>query len=405
MTRLPQDGASPPQLFPAEIFDGFGPSRFRPPGEGVNGRRLRSGKAARLLHGVKDHSPRSPGVYGMLDKAGRVVYIGKAKNLRARLMSYFRVNSRDPKAGRILGATRVLLWEQTGDEFAALLRELELIQRFRPKFNVLGQPGAARYHYVCLGRGPAPAAVVVKQPTGKELGCYGPLVSRHRSADAVRRLNDWFQLRDCPNTVPMAFADQREMFPEDRSPKCLRFELGTCRGPCAGHCTRAEYAATARAAKAFLDGRDRRLLGDLRKAMDAAAAALEFERATALRDRLASLEWLDDRLSLLRRARDKNSFVYPLAGPDGVERWYLIHRGQVQAVVSSPATDDDRRQLATTIRETFADTPAAALMCAKTVDSVLLVSAWFRKYADDKARLLSGAAALAACGSAADQVV
>ncbi|MBX9628546.1 MAG: GIY-YIG nuclease family protein [Gemmataceae bacterium] len=394
MPPRPTDGPAHPRLFPADPFVGFGPSLFRVPDEPAIGRGLRSKRPARLRLGVREYAPRLPGVYGMLDAKGRVVYVGKAKSLRCRLLSYFRENSRDPKAGKILEHTRTLVWEEAADEFAALLRELELIQRLGPRFNVLGRPGLQRYHYVCVGKGPAAYAYVAKSPTGKELGCYGPLVARHRSEDAVRRLNDWFKLRDCPQTVPLAFADQAELFPEDRGPKCLRLELGTCRGPCAAACTRAEYAEGVRGVKAFLSGRDRGLLGMIREQMAAAAANFEFERATALRDRLQSLEWLDDRLALLRRARDRNSFVYPLAGHTGAERWYLIHRGQVRAVMPAPQTPADFDRAAALIRATFTDTPAPLLLTGGAVDSVLLVAAWFRKNPTEKARLLTKVAAL-----------
>ena len=399
MPPRPTDGpATQPRLFPADPFAGFGPSLFRHADEPVVGRGLRSRSAARLRRGVREFAPRLPGVYGMLNGKGRVVYVGKAKSLRCRLLSYFRENSRHPKAGKILEHTRTLVWEEAADEFAALLRELELIQRLGPRFNVLGRPGLQRYHYVCVGKGPAAYAYVAKSPTGKELGCYGPLVARHRSEDAVRRLNDWFKLRDCPQTVTLAFADQAELFPEDRGPKCLRLELGTCRGPCAGVCTRAEYAEGVRGAKAFLSGRDRTLLGTIRDQMAAAAAGFEFERATALRDRLQSLEWLDDRLGLLRRARSQHSFVYPLAGPSGVERWYLIHRGQVRAVLPAPQSPADLDRAAALIRATFTDTPAPLLLSGGAVDSVLLVAAWFRKNPPEKARLLTKAAALGRAG-------
>src|SRR5262249_40531643 len=153
---------------------------------------------------------------------------------------YFRVNSRDAKAGKIIRHTRVLVWEQTGDEFAALLRELELIQRLRPRFNVLGLPGLARHHYICVGKSTAPSVYITHKPAGKELGIYGPLVPRWRSDEAVRRLNDWFKLRDCPQTVPLAFSDQPQLFPENRSPRCMRFELAMCLGPCTAACTRKE---------------------------------------------------------------------------------------------------------------------------------------------------------------------
>src|SRR5262249_36728824 len=120
--------------------------------------------------------------------------------------------------------------------------ELELIQNLRPRFNVLGVPGHQRHHYVCIGKSPAPYVYITNKPTGKELGIYGPLVRRYRTDDAVRRLNDWFKLRDCPQTVPLAFSDQPELFPEDKSAKCLRFELGTCQAPCAAACSRRNTA-------------------------------------------------------------------------------------------------------------------------------------------------------------------
>lgn len=391
---------APDGLFDADPFGGFGPSRFRPPGDTPLGHRSRGRSEAKLFAGVKAHAPKLPGVYGMLDRKGRVIYIGKAKSLRARLFSYFRKNSRDPKAGKILEHTRTLLWEQTCDEFAALLRELELIRRFRPRFNVLGQPGMRRYLYLCLGKAPAPYAYLTQTPTGKEVARYGPLVGRGRAADAVRRVNDWFKLRDCPRAVPVVFADQPELFPHDRGATCLRWDIGTCLGPCAGLCSRTGYTASVRAAKAFLDGRDKSVLKELTQRMAAAAAELRFEQATAARDRLQSLTWLDDRLTFLRTARKGGSFVYPLTGPDGRDVWYLIHRGEVWAAVRPPATDADRTEVAAVLARVFASGPAEAGLTSQTIDSVLLVTAWFRKYGDEKKRLLTRDQATRRCTAA-----
>jgi excinuclease ABC subunit C len=405
MKHVPTDGTAQPRLFAANVFDGFGPSRFRPAGEPVVGRKYRSKEPARLRKQVRAHAPKTPGVYGMIDARGRLVYVGKAKSLRCRLLSYFRDGSRDAKAGKIIRHTRVLVWEQTGDEFAALLRELELIQTLRPKFNVLGVPGLSRHHYLCVGKAPAAYVYTAAAPTGKELGVYGPLVKRWRSEDAARRLNDWFKLRDCPSTVPLAFADQPELFAgaPDRAAKCLRFELGNCLGPCAGACARKDYGAAARAAKAFLDGRDRTVLVTLRRLMDEAAAGFEFEKATALRDRLQALEWLDGRLTLLRQARSRNSFVYPLVGHDGRERWYLIHRGRVRAVCFTPATAEERERAAGQLAAAFGAGPEPAVLSAVAVDSVLLVVGWFRKHAGEEAKLLRQAAAEERCRTGTDR--
>ena len=395
MSRTPRDGRTQPRLF-ADDFDGFGPSRFRPTDEVAPVFEVRGKRVSKLKRGTKKNAPKAPGVYGMLDGRGRLIYVGKAKNLRCRLLCYFRENSRDPKAGKIIQQTRRLVWEQTGDEFAALLRELELIQRLRPRYNVLGVPGLQRHHYICVGKSPAPYVYVTQKPTGKELGTYGPFVKWYKSDDAARRLNDLFKLRDCPQTVPLSFAEQGELFDPDRGAKCLRFELGTCSGPCVGACTRKDYAAGARNVKAFLDGRNRSILHTLQAQMEAASSELRFEQATSLRDKLQSLQWLDDRLSLLRTARDRNSFVYPLAGADRQTRWYLIHRGEVQAVAFPPDAESASR-VRELLATTFADHPAPAVLSDVAVDSVLLVAGWFRRYADERAKLLPRAKAEAAC--------
>jgi excinuclease ABC subunit C len=384
-------------LFPTETFEGFGPSLFRPLEEAVVGLKVRGKRASRLLKGVREQAPRQPGVYGMIDDRNRIVYVGKAKNLRARLLSYFRGNSRDSKAAKIIQSTSVLVWEQTGDELAALLRELELIQELRPRFNVLGIPGLQRHHYVCIGKSPAPHVYITNSPTGKEQGVYGPLVARTNSEEAVRRLNDWFKLRDCPQTVPMAFSDQPVLFPDEPSAKCLRFELSTCQGPCVAACSRKGYTAGVRAAKAFLDGRDRSLIRAVRARMEEASEALQYEKASAMRDRLEAIEWLDARLSLLRQARDRNSFVYPLTGTDGRERWYLIHRGQVRAVCFPPTLPDELKRTAALLDATFTNRPAATILKDGAVDSVLLVAAWFRKHHTERAKLLSKNTARSRC--------
>ncbi|MGL6072715.1 MAG: GIY-YIG nuclease family protein [Fimbriiglobus sp.] len=390
MRTKSQDGdANAKTLFETDHFTGFGPSLFRPAGEVPLGKSLRIHGAGKLQAAVREKSPTEPGIYGMLDAKDRVIYIGKAKNLRSRLLSYFRKNSRHPKAGKIIYHTHRLVWEHTADELAALLRELELIRHFRPRFNVVGMPGPRRYIYLALGKTPAPYVYLTRNPTGKEMACYGPLVGRGRLKSVVRRLNDWFQLRDCPQTVPLMFADQPELFPEDRSPRCLRHELQNCLGPCVGSCSRAEYSAKSRAAKAFLDGRDRTPLTELTKRMRMASNQLLFEQAQALRDRLVPLTWIEDRLTFLRSARQQGSFVYPLAADDGRVMWYLIRHGEVQAVAREPQPGPQAEAMLKLLEQTAAIPNTTTEITYKTVDSVLLVYSWFRQHPEAREQLLT----------------
>jgi excinuclease ABC subunit C len=333
----------------------------------------------------------------MIDARGELIYVGKAKCLRARLLCYFRPRSRDPKAGRIMEYTRAIVWEVAPSEFAALLRELELIQRWQPRFNFQGQPYRRRRTYVCLGRPPAPYLFLNKKPPADTVACYGPVPSGPRAREAVRRLNDQFRLRDCAQAVPLVFADQSELFPVERTAACLRYEIGTCLGPCAAACSRAAYAEQVRAARAFLAGKDVSLLNALQRAMMAASDTLAFERAQILQEKIEVLRWLHEQLQRLRLAQERHSFIYPIAGPKGRAWWYLIHRGRVAAVIREPHGPAEAQAAAERIEAAFRSQPVPGPLETSEVDGVFLVAAWFRRHADERGRTLKPAEALRRC--------
>ncbi len=384
-------------LFAHPVFAGFGPSSLDPTAAQAQLQRAVGHRPGLLRLAVRAECPRRPGVYGMLDAAERLIYVGKAKSLRARLLSYFRPKSRDPKAGRILRQTRALVWQEMPNEFAALLRELELIRCWRPRLNVHGQPHRRRSTYICLGRRPAPSVFLSRRPAADVLACFGPISAGPPTREAVRRLNDAFALRDCPQTQAMIFADQAELFPQPRAAACLRHEIGTCLGPCAAACTRAAYARRVGAARAFLEGRDTSLLTTLARDMAAASAELCFERAADLRDRIEVLQKLHDRLQRLRRLRDGQSFIYPICDQAGGEIWYLIHQGRVTASRPAPLAET-ASQTATLIRTTYRRRfPPRSALAGHEIDGVLLVAAWFRTHPEDRDRLLTPEQALARC--------
>ncbi len=376
-------------LFPPDTFAGFGPTYLYPPGFQCCIRQVRGRRSVKLRSGVRSDAPRLPGVYGMLDRRGQLIYVGKAKLLRARLLSYFRVRSRDPKAGRIIRHTESIVWESAPDEFAALIRELELIRRFRPRFNVQGQPNYRRYVYVCLGRAPAPYAYATREPTGKELVVYGPFVGAGRARDAARRINDAYRLRDCSQSQTMRFAEQRDLFALELAPGCLRYDIGTCLGPCAGFCSRAGYFNQIQSVRRFLEGVDRTILHNLEREMTAAAAAQEYERAMALRGKLADLRWLTDRIVWLRNARLEHSYIYPITGADERTIWYLIDKGLVRAAIYSPSDRASQKHTDRLIQKVYTNPQElGTTMPRGQVDSVLLVAAWFRKRPEERAKCL-----------------
>ncbi len=385
-------------LFSRLAFTGFGPSGLHPQPPAPCGVRAR--RPGRLRDKVRRDCPRRPGVYGMVDPAGELVYVGKAKCLRSRLLSHFRRNSRDPKAGRILESTRLIAWEYVPSEFAALLRELELIRRWQPRFNVQGQPTRRRRGYVCVGRQPAPYAFLAGRPPSTALAVYGPVPTGPKAREAVRRVNDWYRLRDCPHAQEMVFADQNELFPMVRAPGCLRHEIGACVAPCAAACTRADYSGQVNAARRFLDGDDAEPLQSLEREMAAASAALAFERAAVLRDKLEALQWLHDHLARLRVA-GRQSFVYPVTGHNGDERWYLIHGGRVRAALPAPVAEEERRSAVALLGEVYHGGTVPGPLSADEIDGALLVSAWFRRHAAERTRVLTPETVLALCAEPA----
>ena len=329
-----------------------------------------------------------PGVYRMLSAKGEVVYVGKSKRIRSRLLSYFRCVYPEDKGARILRHAESIDWEYTPSEFAALLAELRLIKRLRPRLNVALKRDGHNYVFVKITRGPAPKLMVVRTAIGDDGAYYGPFVGARRVEEALRELNDVLALRDCALTSPIHFSDQGDLFVVPaRTPGCIRHEIHKCLGPCVGGCSETQYAQRVEMARAFFEGTDEGPIALLTTQMQEASKRLEFERAASLRDKLNRLSGLRDQFNRLRFAVENLSFLYPVTGVNGDDRVYLIRRGCVRAESAAPQTDEDRRLLQTLVAETFGvphSLPRA--VPAHDVDELMLVSSWFRQHPGELAR-------------------
>jgi excinuclease ABC subunit C len=318
-----------------------------------------------------------PGTYRMLAGDGQILYVGKSKQVRTRLLSYLRAGEGE-KAHRILRDTSTLAWDYEPSEFAALLRELELIKRHRPRFNVQHKRDG-RYSFLKLSPGAAPKLFVVSAVSDDDAAYFGPFRGGRRIVEAVRELNDLLGLRDCALGTPMRFSDQPDLFAFQATPRCHRAELKLCAAPCAGLCSQAEYRRRVALARAFLDGDADEPLRWLDERMLAAAARWEFEYAASLRDRLRRLEMLREEFARLREALDNLSFLYHVPGHGGDDRVYLVRRGTIRAVVPSPRGAAERRRLARLADEHFGRPEHnGTLVPRHQVDEILLVARWFR---------------------------
>ena len=332
---------------------------------------------------VKDGAADRPGIYRMLSRTGEVVYVGKSKRVRTRLLSYFRCAYPEEKGARILREAESIEWEYTPSEFAALLRELRLIKTYRPRLNVQMKRDGLHYAFIKVTRGPAPRLAVVRGPSADDASIYyGPFVGAQRMEEALRELSDALMLRDCGSDMKMHFSDQGELFQlSPRTPGCIRYEIGRCLGPCVGGCTVSEYQERVAMARAFLDGSSDGPMEMLRSKMEQASAELQFERAASFRDKLNRLEALREQFGRLRFAVEKLSFVYTVPGHDGADRVYLVKRGVVRAELDKPRSTWQRGKLKRLVEDIFgSNEKPSTVVPTHEIDELLLLSSWFRRF-------------------------
>ncbi len=338
---------------------------------------------------VRGNARDRPGVYRMLAADGEIVYVGKSKRLKTRLLSYFRGTFPEDKGARIVREADRIEWDYTPSEFAALLEELRLIKRYRPRLNVAMKRDARHFAFIKLTTGAAPKLLVVRGAGAEDAQVYyGPFFGAERVGDAVRELNDALGLRDCRLDQPMHFADQRELFHSfPRTPGCIRHEIRKCLGPCVGGCTTSEYEERVQLVRAFLDGTDDGPMDALRAEMLAASEAMQFERAGMLRDKLHRLEGLREQFVKFRFAVETLSFVYTVPGHEGDDRVYLIRRGRVRGEVPVPRSDGERERLLEMLADVFEPKErASSQVPSHEIDELLLLSSWFRRFPDELER-------------------
>jgi excinuclease ABC subunit C len=331
---------------------------------------------------VRSLAENRPAVYRMTDASGRIIYVGKAKRLRTRLLTYFRAEYPDDKAARILYAASDIAWDYVPSEFAAYLGELRQIRSYRPHFNYRGNV-TRRAVLIKMSGGPAPRISAGGTVSRDDLRCYGPFQSLARTLEAVRTLNDLLGLRDCAATMPVVFAGQGDLFDQPRQAGCLRHEFGFCSGPCAGFVTEREYRRRVETAAAFLEGRTIQPLDRVVAAMQEAAEAGRYELAARWREKFEQLEWLLAATSRARSAVDLLTFVYRDPGTYGDDRAYVVVQGVVRAWAPFPATPIERQAFEAVVAgEAQRPKPPPGPLPTDALDEILLLMAWFRAHPD-----------------------
>ncbi|MBD1203855.1 MAG: excinuclease ABC subunit UvrC [Rhodobacteraceae bacterium] len=220
----------------------------------------------------------SPGVYRMLNAKSEVLYVGKARNLKARVSNYARPSGHSGRIARMISETASMMFLTTRTEMEALLLEQNLIKQLKPRYNVLLRDDKS-FPNILIGK--EHAFPQLKKHRGKrsEKGSYfGPFASAGAVNRTLNQLQKVFLLRNCSDA----------MF-ESRTRPCLLFQIKRCSAPCVGRVTPEQYAAQVSDAERFLQGKSTEVQAQLASQMAEASEAMEFERAAALRDRIRAL--------------------------------------------------------------------------------------------------------------------
>ncbi|WP_332683683.1 excinuclease ABC subunit UvrC [Bosea sp. (in: a-proteobacteria)] len=224
------------------------------------------------------HLPNRPGVYRMFDRAGEVLYVGKAKSLKNRVGSYARGMAHTNAVARMIAETANMEFVTTGTETEALLLESNLIKQLRPRYNVLLRDDKSFPYIFLSGDHPAPQLAKHRGSRQRKGDYFGPFASVWAVERTIDALQKAFLLRSCTDS-----------YYENRTRPCLLFQIKRCSGPCTGEISHTDYQGLADQARAFLSGRSSAVKQTLSGRMQAAAENLEFEKAARYRDRLAAL--------------------------------------------------------------------------------------------------------------------
>jgi excinuclease ABC subunit C len=223
--------------------------------------------------------PRRPGVYRMYNAAHEILYIGKAKNLRDRVGTYFAASNINPKVQALVHQIADIEVTVANSETEALLLEYNLIKAHKPRFNVVLRDDKSFPYIQVQDTHEFPRLAFYRGPRSQPGRYFGPFPSAGAVKDTLRQLQKLFRIRNC-----------RDSFFANRSRPCLQHQIGRCSAPCVGLVTRESYAQDIDSAVKVLEGRDDEVTAVLEARMEEAAGRLEFERAAVIRDQLAAMK-------------------------------------------------------------------------------------------------------------------
>jgi excinuclease ABC subunit C len=265
---------------------------------------------------LKNLTPR-PGVYRMLDGEGTVLYVGKARNLRKRVSSYFRRSGLGDKTRALVAQIAAVEVTVTNTEGEALLLENNLIKSLRPRYNVLLRDDKS-YPYIYLSSDQQYPRLAFHRGAKRGKGSYfGPYPSAGAVRESLQLLQKLFRVRQCEDS-----------FFSNRSRPCLQYQIRRCTGPCVGYISPGDYAEDVNNTVLFLEGGDRAVVDALVARMEKAAAALEYEKAAEYRDQIATLRRVQERQYVSNERGDLDILAIATDGGHACVQVFFIRKGR-----------------------------------------------------------------------------
>src|SRR6202453_3423148 len=238
-------------------------------------------KGVAVIEAAMAPMPANPGVYRMLDHKGDALYVGKARSLKRRVLSYTQIGRLPERLRRMVSETAAMEVITTHTEAEALLLEANLIKRLKPRFNIVLRDDKSYPWLMLTEDHPYPQIAKHRGARIRKGSYYGPFASAWAVNQTVTAMQRVFLLRSCADTV---FAN--------RTRPCLLYQIKRCSAPCVGRISEPEYGKLVGQAKAFLAGKSGAVQQELAGEMEHAAGAMEFERAAAVRDRIRALTFV-----------------------------------------------------------------------------------------------------------------
>src|SRR5262245_7317629 len=318
--------------------------------------------------------PRRPGVYRMRGADGELLYVGKARNLRSRVASYFHARNVEPKIQALVGQVSGIEVTLTGSDSQALLLEYNLIKEHKPRFNVMLRDDKSFPYVYVTTEAAFPRLTFYRGPRVRTGRLFGPYPSAGATRETLLQLQKLFKLRNCEDT-----------FFENRSRPCLQHQIERCSAPCVGLISQEAYGRDVAGAVKVLEGRSEEVNEELAAAMDKAAAALDYETAARLRDQLASLRQVQLQQTVSSRGqRDTDAVALASEGGEHCVAVMFVRGGRnlgsTQFFPRAPLGDPAEIVSAFLMQYYFAhDVPAEILLNAAIEDAEALQETLARK--------------------------